>query len=123
VLDHPSRIGERSEQLTGDPQRRFLPTTPDDFASHRLLEPGQPEPASPVQVTTVALADNAHRGRPSLRPERVARGVQRRRPDTLEQRTDLLDLADRGFDQLLPAAAQMPQPSPGFIHRFGQVAA
>jgi hypothetical protein len=55
--------------------------------------------------------------------ERLPRGLQRRRPDTLQQRPHLLDLAAHFHQELLPTRTEMPQPAPRLINRFGDVAA
>ena len=123
VRDHPGRVGERGEQVAHDPQRRFLPAPLEDLAADGLLEPGRAEAPGAGQVAAVALADHAHRGGPGPGPERLLRGVQRRRPDALEQGAHLLDLGDHLDDQLLAAGTEVPQPAPRLIDRLRDVAA
>jgi hypothetical protein len=100
MRDHPGRIGQGGEQCAQDAQRRLLPAAPADLAAHRAFEPGQPEPAGAGQLTAVAAGD------PDLGAERLAGGVQTRRPHAFEQGADLLDLADRLHNQLFAAGAK-----------------
>ena len=80
MIEHPRVVAQRGEQFADDPQRTArCPPRLAISRLHCLFEPGQSEPAGPVQVTAVAVADNAHRRGPAARLERMVRRVQRRR--------------------------------------------
>jgi hypothetical protein len=104
-------------------QRRLLPAPPGDLAVHREIEPGHTQATGADQLAAVAVDNDGHGRGPAPRPERLPGGVQARRPHALEQGADLLDLGDDLHDQLLAAGAEMTQPAPRLVDRFGQVAA
>jgi hypothetical protein len=58
----------------------------------RLLEAGRAEVSCATEVAVVAVGDDGEGGGPRSGPERLASGVQRRRPDALQQVADLLNL-------------------------------
>jgi len=101
----------------------FLPAVLGDLASDRGLEPGQTQLSGAGQVAAVTIDDHRHRRSPGTGLERLLRGLQRCRPDTLEQCTDLLDLADHVDHQLLATRPEMTQPAPRLIDRFRDIAA
>ena len=82
-----------------------------------------PEAAGAVQVPAVTVDDHGQGGDPGGGAERPVRGLQGGGPHALEQVADLLDARHVLLDQLLAAGAQVPQPPPGLVDRFGQVAA
>ena len=108
VGDQPGRVGERGEEVAGDPQRRLLPAAAGDLAAHGALEPGPPQPAGAVQLATVTVGDHGHRRGPGAGLERLRRGAQGGRPHALEEVADLLDLGGGLGEQLVPARAQVP---------------
>jgi hypothetical protein len=60
VGDHPAWIGQGGEQLADDPQARPAPAARNNQPPGHGLEPGQAQPASPRQVTAVAVHDDRH---------------------------------------------------------------
>jgi hypothetical protein len=123
VRGHAGRIGQCAEQPAQDSQGGFLPATADDLASDYLLEPAGTEASGAAEIAAVAVDDHAERGDPGPGPEGLPGGLQRGRPDALEQVPHLLDLAAHFGEQLLAADTEMPQPGPGLIDRLGHVAA
>jgi hypothetical protein len=83
VRVNTSRVGQCGEDAAGDAQAGFLPALPGDVLADRGLEPGPPQPPGAGQVATIALDDNAQRGDPGMRPERLLRAFQHRRPNTM----------------------------------------
>jgi hypothetical protein len=130
---HPGRVGQGREQAPHDPQARPHPTTTRHLRADSTLEPRQPEPAGPSQVTTVVTTTttptphhDSHRGDPGSRAKRPLGNLERGRPHALEQVPQRVDAGHVLLEQLLPAGAEVPQPSPGrvvLIDRLGQVAA
>ena len=101
----------------------FLPAPAQDQTAHRLLEAGWAEAAGSGEVAAVAVDDDAQRGGPGAGAERLPGGVQRDRPDAVEQVAHLLELATDLGEQLVAAGAEVPQPGPRLIDRFRFVAA
>src|SRR5665647_2900507 len=116
-------VGGGREQQPHDPKTRPFPLSGNDFSPYSGFEAGQAQAPQPGRVTIGAGKDDAHPGAPGPGSERLLGRVQRRRPHALEQVTDLLDLADRLSEQPFAAGPQVPQPSPGLIQWFGNVAA
>jgi len=123
VSGHPRGVGGGLEQQPHDPKTRPLPLPGNDFSTHRGFETGRAQAPQPGRVTAGAGKDDAHPGEPGPGAERLLGRVQRRRPHALQQVTDLLDLADRLSEQPFAAGPQVPQPAPGLIQWFWDVAA
>ncbi|WP_461122888.1 hypothetical protein [Saccharothrix stipae] len=122
VRDHSGGVGQDGEQVARDPQRGLECAPPNDLAPHAPLEPVGAQSASPFQVVAAAVADRRQGGEPGVGPERLLRGVQRRRPHALQQRPHLLDLAGHRDDQLIPTGTKVPQSSPCLVDGSGHVA-
>ena len=124
VREHPGRVGQGGEQLaqrsagTGVARRGGRPRLR-TACSNRA----EPEPAGAVRsppsraMTTVIAATQV------VDLNGCFAAVQRGWPHALEQVADLLDARDVLIEQLLAAGTEVPQPAPGLIDRFGQVAA
>ena len=123
VRQHPGRVGQGGEHLPHDPQAGTLPAAAGDLFSDGSFEPGRPEASGAVQVAAVTVDDHGHRGHPGRRAERSVRSFQRGGPHALEQVADLLDACHVLTGELFAAGAEVPQPRPCLVDRFGQVAA
>jgi hypothetical protein len=75
-----------------------------------------------LEPAAVSTAGDVQGRGPGAGPERLFGGVRRGRPDAFEQGTHLLYLADLLDDELCAAGTQVPQPSPGLVDRFRDVA-
>ncbi|SFW92050.1 hypothetical protein SAMN04489730_8352 [Amycolatopsis australiensis] len=136
-------VRSRSESIIHTPGAAGLPTTPMITASSRCrqlarfgptIRRGDVDLTAEVgrldahvyarqAVAVVSAADHAQGCRPGAGPEGLTGGVQGGGPDTFEQGTDLLDLTGHLDDQLLAAGAEVTQPAPDLVDRFGDIAA
>jgi len=123
VRDDAGGVGQGGIELAQDPQAGPELAAAGQLLAHRVLEPCRAQPSGASEVAAVAGHDHLHRSDPGAGLERLLGGGNRGRPDTLEQVTDLLDAGDVLVQELLATHPEVPQPAPGLIDRFGQIAA
>jgi hypothetical protein len=93
------------------------------LAAHRGFKPRQAQPGQPLRVAITASPHHRQGGAPVGRLKRFRGGLKHPRPSALEQVAQLLHTCGDLSDQPAPACPQMPQPRPGLIGVFRDVAA